>query len=273
MVHHHLYMHDFRRSDDDTDIRRHNGRHGDMGKVKKRSQKPLELGLPQAKHYWRITQAVHDKNPPEIEEINKPWGPWIQVKLTQGDWLRCGQGSAGQTGCRQPAGYNTLHSGTGKCAYHRGNTRLAEMEGFMIMAHACSRRFNISPAEALIRNVERAEGALLWLDDAVGKANRDSDLEPEGTYGELWLMRERMLKLSTHISMAAITAKAMEIMEEKWKLEGQLMQNILDATVQDVVAEIIVGELALGEGVKTRANEILNGRILALESSEERVNI
>lgn len=142
------------------------------------------------------------------------------------------------------------------------------MEGFMIMAHACSLRLNISPAEALLKNVERAEGALAWLDGAVGKAEADDDLEPEGKYGHLWLMRERMMKLSTHISMSAITAKAMEIMQEKWKLDGITMTAIIDATINELVNELINGKIALGEGAKTRANEILTGRILALESSE-----
>lgn len=136
------------------------------------------------------------------------------------------------------------------------------------MAHACSRRLNITPAEALLKNVERAEGALEWLDGAVGKANNDHDLEPEGKFGELWLMRERMMKISTHISMSAMTAKAMEIMQEQWRLDGITMTAIIDATINELVADLVNGKVALGEGTKTRAHEILTGRILALESSQ-----
>lgn len=108
----------------------------------------------------------------------------------------------------------------------------------------------------------------MWLDEAVGKAGNDHALEPEGEYGELWLMRERMMKLSTHISMSAITAKAMEIMQEQWRLDGITMTAIIDATISELVSELINGKVALGDGAKTRANEILTGRILALESAE-----
>lgn len=79
--------------------------------------------------------------------------------------------------CKWDAGYGTAHKGIGRCKYHGGNTETHVMNAQRKMLENAVRTYGlpteITPEDALIGELERTYGAVLWLQARI------ADMDPE----------------------------------------------------------------------------------------------
>lgn len=202
---------------------------------------------------WERAHILHDLAPPRVVEVERPWGG--QLGIDTSTIPRCGQslGSEHRGTCRQLAGVRTAHPGTGYCAQHLGNTRYGETEGFMIMAIAYARAFNISPAQALLNEVYRSAGAVEFVQEILSKVETKEDLlEAFAPWVEMY-ERERAFGLK--VNVAAINAGVMQILAEQIAMHGEQIARLMSQTLD---------ELALSPEQEIRARTILAERMRAL---------
>lgn len=232
--------------------------------------KPLDISLDEARAWWERAGQIHDGAPLVVTEIARPWG--IGLKVESGG-TQCGYRGR----CRAVAGGRTAHRGAGKCAAHGGNGLRGMTEGFMIMAHAFAfsraRALEITPPEALLEEVNRTVHSVRWLDEklattisddqlvtrSMGEWEKDGELAP---FVRMWQMERSHL---VRVSMAAVTSRAMEMVEQREEMHGAVLHGLVSGVVGEIVREIQEGRIQLGVGAQLRAQELLDGRILALE--------
>jgi len=73
----------------------------------------------------------------------------------------------GQETCRRPAGWGTDHVGDGRCKLHGGSTRNGKRAAMTERVHKARDTFGlpveIDPTEALLQEVYRTQGHVMWL--------------------------------------------------------------------------------------------------------------
>lgn len=228
----------------------------------------ISMDLERARAWWENTGRLYELAPPQVEFAARPWGMVPRLFTHEKLALRCGaqRGILGAT-CERVAGGRTGHPGVGHCNLHQGNSPRATVEGFMIMAHAFAnagaRAIEISPAQALLEEVNRTAAGIAWLDEKVGTATADDDILPPiekvsggGRLGEYVLLRERERAHLVRAASAAITSHAAELVGEAERVKGELLARLLLGTLD---------KLELSPADEQRAREVLRGELLALD--------
>lgn len=100
---------------------------------------------------------------------------------------KCGAKTKKKTLCNNPKGFSTDHPGYGRCKFHGGNnpsgkTSAARDEGRALMASYGS-PVEIHPQDALLEEVYRTNGHVLWLSREIAKWN-STDGEFQDATGE-----------------------------------------------------------------------------------------
>ena len=96
---------------------------------------------------------------------------------------RCGGRTRSGRPCRLPAGHGTDHPGIGRCDHHAGSTPTHEAHARRVLAERAVQTFGLpvktSPERALLDELARSNGAVLWL------AGKVAGLDPaEVVWGE-----------------------------------------------------------------------------------------
>lgn len=145
------------------------------------------------------------------------------------------------------------------------------------MAHAFAfsraHATEISPPEALLEEVNRTVHSVRWLDEKLASTTADNQLvtrsmgewEVDGElapFVKLWQAERSHL---VRVAMAAVTSRAVEMVEQREEMHGAILHTLVSGVVAEIVREIQEGQLQLGAGAQLRAQELLDGRILALE--------
>lgn len=142
------------------------------------------------------------------------------------------------------------------------------------MAHGLAdpekiRALNVPPPQALLEEVNRTVNAVRWLDEKVATAATDDqlieggDLEP---FVRLWEAERAHL---ARVSIAAVTAKAQEIMDQRYEAHGNVLRSMLHDAMELVISDVLAGRVALDAGLKLYASEILDGRIVEMTGVRE----
>lgn len=96
-------------------------------------------------------------------------------------WAKCGLLQQGGTvkgkACPLPAGHGTTHVGAGRCVTHGGAKRVGRAMGAWLMGHAYAQQLNVSPWEALLMAVRIAAGKVAYIEQVLGTARDDLELE------------------------------------------------------------------------------------------------
>lgn len=81
--------------------------------------------------------------------------------------------------CKRPAGWGTDHAGSGTCKLHGGSTRNSKKAAQKAVAKTAARTLGlpveIDPAEALLQEVWRSQGHVIWYGEVVAQL-RKSDV-------------------------------------------------------------------------------------------------
>lgn len=156
---------------------------------------------------------------------------------------KCGHKLAGERGkrgerCTSPAGQATNHVGTGYCARHGGNSIYESARGAWLMGHALARPLNITPWEALLSEVHRSAGELVFLDGKVASAPNDEALEPGGAFHYWEMKRERQRLHLARVSKMALDAGVQERMIAQIELEGKLYAEAMVALAEKMLRSL-----------------------------------
>lgn len=161
--------------------------------------------------------------------------------------------------CERSAGAGTGHPGAGPCHGHVKTQATGGMIGAWVVAHGFARALECTPWDGLLWAVRIAAGRVAFIEQKLGTATCDEDLQPEGQLwhwvkqAEVWhdkLMRSSKL---------AIDAGVAERLVRQLELEAQLM---LKAT------RLTLDELGLDDDTRQRALGIMSRNLLTLEAEE-----
>lgn len=142
------------------------------------------------------------------------------------------------------------------------------------MAHGLAdpakiRALNISPPQALLEEVNRTVNAVRWLDEKVSSVTDDSQLIEEGEpapFVKMWQSERAHL---ARVSIAAVTAKAQEIMDQRYEAHGNVLRAMLHDAMELVIGDVVAGRVPLDAGLTLYASEILDGRIVEMSGVGE----
>jgi len=121
--------------------------------------------------------------------------------------------------CEKPAGDGTKYP-VGRCSRHRpASDMYVDVYGAWIMAHMIAMEEDISPWDALLREVKQAAGEVAWLQKKVSEAPDDASLlDPEGyaSWLQQWREARKELVRTAKIAIACgIEERAVQIMEQQ----------------------------------------------------------
>ena len=124
----------------------------------------------------------------------------------------------GTCGCAPGAG--TQHVGFGPCLTHAD----ADVHEGWVSALDVARELDISPWEALLKNVRLAAGRVAWVDEQLTQAVRENDGDMSKPIIAKWLKESRMERtLMAKMAKAAIDGGVAERLVRQTELEGQLV--------------------------------------------------
>jgi hypothetical protein len=134
---------------------------------------------------------------------------------------RCGWPLRRREGtCPMVAGDGTFHFGHGPCKSH-GDRELHE--GW-VAAMDVAREYDITPWEALLKNVRLAAGRVGWVDEQLSEAVRKNDGDMNKPEIARWLKESRLERtLMAKMAKAAIDGGVAERLVRQTELEGQLV--------------------------------------------------
>jgi len=236
--------------------------------------KPYVVSLEQAQDWWAGVRQMHEVSPLTVVQVSAPWGEKWKVDISPDARIMCPGMEWGRQ-CERLAGHGTGHPGAGLCRQHAGNSIKGMTEGFMIMAHGLAdpekiRATNVPPPQALLEEVNRTINAVRWLDEKLATATRDDQLvtrdmgewKKDGDLAPFVRMWQAERAHLARVSVAAITAKAHEIMTQRYEAHGLLLHQILHAAMEEALADVVAGRVELDAGVITHASQILDGQIM-----------
>lgn len=239
--------------------------------------KPYVVSLEQARDWWAGVRRLYEASPLTVVRVATPWGE--KWKVEAAEQSRC---TWRGWPCDRKAGQQTGHPGVGLCNRHQGNSIKGMTEGFMIMAHGLAdpekiRATNIPPPQALLEEVNRTVNAVRWLDEKVSEATSDDQLvtreagevKVEGELAPFVKMWQAERAHLARVSVAAITAKAQEIMTNHYEAHGLLLHQMLHGSLERVIADVVAGRLQLDANLLAAASEILDGQIMEHTSVTE----
>jgi hypothetical protein len=160
---------------------------------------------------------------------------------------RCGARTRTGGRCGLPAGWGTSHVGSGACRKHGGNMPNHLVRARRVLAERAVQTFglptSISPERALLDELARANGAVLWL------ARRVAELEPAAL---TWGVRKRVTREAADGESEITTEHAAAI--NLWVV---LFQNERDRLREVARAALVTSaEVALADGVTQLARKM-----------------
>lgn len=159
--------------------------------------------------------------------------------------------------CPMVAGNGTFHFGYGPCKSH-GDKELHE--GW-VAALEVARELNISPWEALLKNVRLAAGRVAWVDDQLSEVVRKNDGDMNKPEVARWLKESRMERtLMAKMAKAAIDGGVAERLVRQVELEGQLVAAAVVAALDS---------LELTSDQRTLALEAAHAQLLSVDAGEQ----
>lgn len=159
------------------------------------------------------------------------------------------QSAYGTKPCTRRAGEGTIHEGIGLCSAHGGNFGKGKAIGAILMAMAYADEMNISPWEALLKQVKLLANQVEWLRQQVSMAEvlqGSAALLPGGTAFDLVEMLDRRGDRLAKVSKMAIDAGVAERFIRQLELEAELMvkaaRHALELTGLDDEAQALALE-------------------------------
>jgi len=163
----------------------------------------------------------------------------------------------GDAFCQRPAGSGTGHPGTGPCAQHGGNTRKEKLIGDQVLMHAYAVEMNINPMEAIMTAVRRTAALAYEYTEMLAKHPPEEHLPGGEAYNHAVAARRANADMVKYARIA-IDAGARETMVEQYKVEGQAIARILNATLS---------ALCLSPAQELEARTIMRRELLAVGST------
>lgn len=169
----------------------------------------------------------------------------------------CGATTRAGGTCRNPAGKGTDHLGHGRCKNHGGSTPNHRKAGRTAKARDAVATYGlpveVDPHDALIEEIARTNGHVLWLGDIIADLERGSliwGITQEKTGGEdwgtthkaapnVWLeLYHRERQHLARVSKAAIDAGIDERRVRLAEDQGQAIVAVLRATLEDLGVDV-----------------------------------
>ena len=134
----------------------------------------------------------------------------------------------GKGPCRQPAGCNTDHEGTGRCSWHGGaspgGTKHAREEELQAQAAKELARLNVDPVTDPYTELARLAGqAVAWKDAMAGKVNALTSIRYSTEGGEQ--LRSELLLWERALDRCILTLTAMAKLNIEDRLAGIRQQT------------------------------------------------
>lgn len=148
-------------------------------------------------------------------------GRRAQYKLDRALLPKCDRPLSKRDGrCPALAGHGTAHAGYGPCASHADR----DVHEGWVSALDVARELNISPWEALLKNVRLAAGRVAWVDEQLSQVVRSNDGDMNKPEVARWLKESRLERtLMAKMAKAAIDGGVAERLVRQTELEGQLV--------------------------------------------------
>lgn len=136
-------------------------------------------------------------------------------------WPVCGRPLSKRDGtCGAARGAGTAHAGYGPCRTHASK----DVHEGWVSALDVARELNISPWEALLKNVRLAAGRVAWVDEQLSEAVARNDGDMQKPEIARWLKESRLERtLMAKMAKAAIDGGVAERLVRQTELEGQLV--------------------------------------------------
>lgn len=183
---------------------------------------------------------------------------------------RTGKTSAGPGTCCQPAGWGTEHIGTGRCKLHGGclpthNKSALLSEAVLTAKRLYGEDLDIDPYEALLGEVRRTAGAVIWLQEHIRELEDPERLKQVtnnmGITPSVWIQmyqqeRAHLVRVAKACIDSGIAERNVRIAEQ----QGQLLAAVITAFLNDP-------DLGLSPVQMAHAPKLIRRHILALEGS------
>ena len=155
------------------------------------------------------------------------------------------------------AGEATGHAGYGPCKTHA----TSDVHEGWVAAVDVARELNISPWEALLKNVRLAAGRVAWVDGQLSEAVHRNDGDMNKPEVARWLKESRLERtLMAKMAKAAIDGGVAERMVRQVELEGQLVAAAVVAALDKL--DFLTTEQ------RTLALETAHAHLLSLEEDQ-----
>lgn len=155
--------------------------------------------------------------------------------------------------CQQPAGARTAHPGYGKCWRHGGNAPagITEAEREMVEARMAVEagtyggHVNIGPQEALLQEVQRTAGHVIWLEAKVKSLDESNLTQYTGKDGmkeSEWIKmyqeeRKMLVNVCNTAIRCGIAERQVRIVEEQGKMIAAMLIKLINDSSLDLSPE------------------------------------
>lgn len=180
--------------------------------------------------------------------------------------------------CQKTAGDGTNHAGFGLCARHGGNSpeaqRVATLQEAMYLGKTYGSSIKTDPAQALVDELARTNGAVQWLQlqiedtvRAVEAAGEDPLTFLTSTKGQLIRNlydkeRDRLTRISAACLNLGLKERELRLAEQM----GWLIQRVLEQTLNDLnltPAQRDSARPILAAHLKSAAHQVVEGQIVS----------
>jgi len=205
-------------------------------------------------------------------------------------YATCGGKTRAGSACTRPAGWGTPHAGTGRCKLHGGSTPSHVKAASVAIARqeVAERglRIDISPQEALLDELARSYGWVVYLEGKVGEL-KEHDLvwgktrhkvggEDRGSTHEakpsLWYQllaseRRHYLSVSVACTRAEIEAHEMRLAENQGRMVAGAIQRSF-AAMLDALLEVLVE--MFGDDARSAVESVWSSKVREIVPRELR---
>jgi hypothetical protein len=177
-----------------------------------------------------------------------------QLRADRALLIKCGRPLSKRDGhCPVLAGQGTAHAGYGPCITHADD----DVHEGWVSALDVARELNISPWDALLKNVRLAAGRVAWVDEQLRAVVAANDGDMSVPVVARWLKESRLERtLMAKMAKAAIDGGVAERMVRQVELEGQLVAAAVVAALD---------KLELTSEQRTLALEAAHAQLLSAE--------
>ena len=180
--------------------------------------------------------SAYAKHQAYLKQQNSPAAKKRRRKAATDLQVKCGAKTKGGKKCQLVAGYGTVHTGTGCCKFHGGNTgnHLKNHVG-KELNKLMGEPIEMNPLDAILWCIRITAGEVQWLSEKMATLEEENftEISDSGRHLSLWARErkeatDRLVRYSNIAVQLGLAERAVKLAESYGLMLARLIRGILD---------------------------------------------